>query len=438
MGFRLTTGVPRAAVLLCGLGLVACGSPAPVRCTSMEAPSALVTSASQFRVDVYATSSHCTDAGGPAGTPVLTRSFAQGQPLTFSVAPGRRPVVLTSFDAAQVELGTACAETDFGQGQSVCLDLHLEVPVDLSTSSPDLSPMLSCADDPTICGTGACCDKLCWDPTSDITHCGGCRACDSTQVAMPSCMSGLCRSSCVAGFGNCVQPAAPAADDGCETALTTSVSNCGACGRACSTAGANTASCAAGLCNSTCAVGFSNCTQPVAPAPDDGCETPTSSSTTSCGGCARACASDHVQTLTCASGLCTSSCAAGYFNCSRPAAPAADDGCECAGTACCGSSCQTNHANGLGQNFLDCVAPNTYTDTQASAARTAWGMVSTSDFTDTTNCGDGTPMVCRQTASSCACWGYNAGVVKPGTGHVHLNNASNGCMCPGAGDATWN
>jgi hypothetical protein len=145
-----------------------------------------------------------------------------------------------------------------------------------------------------------------------------------------------------------------------------------------------------------------------------------------------------VQTAVCAGGVCTSSCVNGRFNCNQPAAPTADDGCECAGTACCGTSCQTSHMNGLGQTFLDCAASNTHNDTQAQAARTAWGMVSTSDFNDTSSCADGTPMECRQTAGSCACWGYSAGTTKPGTGHVHLNSTTNGCMCPTAGDATWN
>ncbi len=429
-------------LLWCGLvSLVACrGGGAPLPCVNMDTPSALVTSAVLFRVDVYSPDAHCSDPGGPAGAPVLTRSFAQGEALAFEVAPGRRPVVLVSYadPAATIELGRACTEAELGEGRSVCLDLRLEAALDFATAMPDRGPMMSCEEaGPAVCGALTCCESACRDVSSDVAHCGGCRACGAAQVATPSCMSGLCQSSCISGYGNCIQPAAPAADDGCETDLTSSTASCGSCGRACSSVNTAATACAAGLCTSSCASGFGNCTRPDAPAADDGCETAISSSTTSCGGCGRACASAHVQTASCASGLCTSSCTSGYVNCAKPAAPAVDDGCECAGTACCaGNTCQTQHVNGLGQTFFDCVALGTHDLTQASAARAAWPAASPTDFASTA-CTNGAPMVCRQTASSCACWGYSTGASNPGDGRVHLNN-TNGCICPGVGDPAWN
>jgi hypothetical protein len=366
-----------------------------------------------------------------------------GEPIKFDVAPGRRPVVLVSFAdaAATVELGRACSEAELGAGRAVCLDLHVEAAPDLAGPSPDLAEPLACdVLGPSACGTGMCCDAVCRDVAMDIAHCGGCRACAGANVATPSCGAGLCTSTCSSGFGNCTQPAAPAADDGCETDLTTTVSSCGACGRACAPASTATLACAAGLCTSTCASGFANCSKPAAPSADDGCETQVSISTASCGGCGRACSSTNVQTPACAGGVCTSTCAVGFVNCAKPAAPNADDGCECAGTACCaGNMCQSNHDNGLDGHFFDCVTLGTHDLTQATAAASAWSLAGASPF-NSTACTNGAPMRCVQNAANnmCACWGYTTGATNPGDGHVHLNSASNGCMCPTAGDPTWN
>jgi hypothetical protein len=348
----------------------------------MTAPSELVTKAQAFRVDVYSTSASCADAGGPSGSPVYTRTFAAGTPIELNVPAGRRPVVLTAFADSALEqtLGRACTDADFGAGQKVCLDLTIDA-VDLATKTD--GAVAAC--DPTMpasCGALTCCGGACLDVSGDIQHCGGCRACASTEVATPVCTSGLCEPMCQAGYADCIHPAAPAADDGCETAITTTTS-CGACGHACSTA--------------------------------------------------------NVQTAACTSGLCAPTCKSGFVSCKTPVAPAADDGCECVGTGCCnGTSCQTQHGNGLSDNFFDCVALGTYTSAQAVEARSAWNVTVVEDFVDTTSCGDMTPMECRQTASMCACWGYSTGTATGGTGHVHLNPSTNGCMCPTAGDPQWN
>ncbi len=433
----------RAFFVFCAVaGLTGCRGGPAVPCTSMEAPSELVTNAALFRIDVYSTESNCSDAGGPAGTPVLTRSFAPGQGIAFDVAPGRRPVVLVSFAdaAATMELGRACSEAELGEGRAVCLDLKLERAPDLSTTPPDMAEVISCdVAGPSACGALTCCESVCRDVSSDVGHCGGCRACAAEQVATPSCEGGLCRSTCLAGYGNCVQPAAPAADDGCETDLTTTAASCGACGRACSMTSTAMVACAGGVCSSTCAAGFANCSTPAAPLADDGCETAISASTTSCGGCGRGCASANVQTLACAAGLCTSTCVAGRMNCARPAAPSVDDGCECAGTACCaGNTCQTQHTNGVGNTFFDCVALGTHNLAQATAAGDRWPVTLAVPAFNSTACANAAPMRCYQTATSCACWGYSTGAVNAGDGRVRLNTVSNGCMCPTVGDAAWN
>lgn len=53
---------------------------------------------------------------------------------------------------------------------------------------------------------------------------------------MLSCTGGACNSTCSPGWGNCNEPVAPAADDGCESNLTTCV---------------GTPCCGAGLCQGT-------------------------------------------------------------------------------------------------------------------------------------------------------------------------------------------
>jgi hypothetical protein len=105
-----------------------------------------------------------------------------------------------------------------------------------------------------------------------------------------SCVGGLCAPACSPGYGDCSQPLAPMPDDGCERDLMTDVGHCGACGRACSVANVASRSCSGGLCDSTCDLGYANCTQPAAPAGDNGCELNTQQNDANCGGCGNSCA----------------------------------------------------------------------------------------------------------------------------------------------------
>ncbi len=254
--------------------------------------------------------------------------------------------------------------------------------------------------------TAPAADNGCETPVSfDADNCGACgRKCSGNHVSSRSCSLGKCDSLCQAGYNNCTQPSPPAGDDGCETDVNIDPDNCGVCGRKCSSTQVAARSCSGGTCNSTCNSGHGNCLQPASPTPDDGCETVTTSnskhcgscsnacsglqycnSTTctacpagkgdcdgnsangcetdvgsdplNCGGCGRKCSTANVLSLSCNGGVCDSICKPGHSNCSQPSAPTADDGCEQgANDAHCGSCSNSCTAQGFscGGNVCGC------------------------------------------------------------------------------------
>jgi len=121
---------------------------------------------------------------------------------------------------------------------------------------------------------------------------------------------------CAAGRGNCNSNTA----DGCESTLSTDVTNCGACGTNCNNLEqVATATCVASACNVTaCNAGFANCDM----MSGNGCETNTSSDAANCGACGAVCGASNTLNNTCLSGRCN--CAAGFRDCNA----SRTDGCE--------------------------------------------------------------------------------------------------------------
>ncbi len=220
-----------------------------------------------------------------------------------------------------------------------------------------------------VCTGGACGIMMCTGAFADCNmnvgdgceinkntsaqNCGMCGNACSFPNALATCNGGACAlGACNAGFGNCDGMAA----NGCELPTLTDVNNCGTCGNVCPAGANGTAACVNGTCGLACAAGFGDCDNNVA----NGCETDTSTSVASCGACGRACSGAGVASRSCNNGLCDSTCDLGFGNCTQPAAPAADNGCEVntasggAGTPgkanCggCGNNCATQGGGGDG------------------------------------------------------------------------------------------
>jgi hypothetical protein len=219
------------------------------------------------------------------------------------------------------------------------------------------------------------------------------------------------------------------------------ISNCGACGRACSSTKVAAPACVAGLCAPSCDPGYGDCNRPIAPAADDGCET-SLNDVNHCGGCDKVCQIPNAIS-SCPNGSCLlKSCAPNFFDCNGNA----EDGCECPGTnlgdgnkGCCRGACQVQHANGIGSSFYDCLPLGAYSLQLAKDAAGPYYPNGTTVTTPLITCADGkTLMYCKRgavgsVATECACWTYgcigDAGVC-PAIGYANKISGPTDCTCP--------
>lgn len=178
---------------------------------------------------------------------------------------------------------------------------------------------------------------------------------------------------------------------------------------------------------------------PDAPPVDGGCG-PTNTAT-NCGACGNACNTTTNTVRACGGGTsCLYTCNSGRADCNAATAPNLD-GCECATTTCCGTACQTQHDNGLGNTFYDCVASGTYNVAQATEACVAFtndAAQCNANFFCTAGADGGViaQLVCSDTSpTACACWTYSGVAV----GHV-ANSGLTGplnCQCPQTSHPMW-
>lgn len=243
------------------------------------------------------------------------------------------------------------------------------------------------------------------DLLTSATNCG---ACGMTCGSDKTCVAGVCSSGsdiCYGTFANCDG----LATNGCETNLSSSTNNCGACGKACATG----AACVSGTCtNATgpCTANRSNCDNDTS----NGCEVDLSTDHANCGACGSACASDK----SCIQGQCayaSITCDTGYANCNA----SLTDGCE-VNTATDSLNCGT--CANVCQTGTSCVAGVC----QPPTGLTLCGAVAVNLLTDPANCG-GCGLVCGSSNASASC---SAGICsiqcKPSYGNCDGLSA-NGC-----------
>lgn len=212
----------------------------------------------------------------------------------------------------------------------------------------EVCTMGMCAIDTCMAGS-ADCDKVvgngCEVDITKVANCGMCgNVCPSGPNSTATCMNGMCGLNCAPNFADCNNDPM----DGCEANLQTSTANCGTCGHVCSGVNSVSTACTMGLCAPTCLDGYGNCIKPMAPMADDGCETVTLDDVLNCGACGRTCSGTNTASRQCTGSTCTSTCDLGFANCAQPMVGMNDDGCElntqtngfnCGG---CGNDCSGN------------------------------------------------------------------------------------------------
>ena len=174
-----------------------------------------------------------------------------------------------------------------------------------------------------------------------VAHCGSCgAACPDRPQATAICDSAQCGFACIGTFADCDGTVG----NGCEVNLSGDVSNCGACGQTCGTAN-GTPTCTSGACAITCLAGWGDCDQ----LNQNGCEGHTDADPVNCGACGNVCGSAN-GTPFCTSGSCGLVCHGEFANCDGDHVNGCEidldtdpDNCGACGRSCLGAQC----SNGL-------------------------------------------------------------------------------------------
>ena len=281
-----------------------------------------------------------------------------------------------------------------------------------------------------ISGTGA----------SSVANCGGCGlACSSTHITSPVCGNGLCTKACDSGYTDCnaldVGKIGRVGGDGCEVATGTDANNCGGCGTACSLNNMSTRTCSGGVCNGNCTGGYADCD---GNKQTNGCEVDLNNNVSNCSACGSACSTNNMSPAACGSGSCESgTCTTGYFNCNAGTYPTTSkrvDGCEVNGITdssnCggCGLGCSTQHVTTTAPGSDSVVHGVCSGSTCSSACAAGWG-----------NCAngmqaDGCETDLSTTTANCGSCGNNCGTSLQ---HTAGNSCSGGACVIGSCAGSW-
>ena len=256
--------------------------------------------------------------------------------------------------------------------QAAYLDCDSNVPGCETNGASDLNNCGTCGTTCTAvgatnaaCAAGSCISTMCASPnrtckagpvdgcetdtSTSVSNCGTCgKQCGALPNATPGCAASNCGiGSCNTGYGNCDNAAA----NGCETNTTNNVANCGACGMNCPALANASVSCSASTCGlGACNAGYGNCDNNAA----NGCEISLTNDVANCGMCGKMCGALANATPGCAASTCgIGSCNTGYGNCDGNAA----NGCETnttnnvANCGACGKNCPA-----LANASTSCVA----------------------------------------------------------------------------------
>jgi hypothetical protein len=170
---------------------------------------------------------------------------------------------------------------------------------------------------------------------------------------------------------------------------------------------------------------------------DDGCALGTPMA---CGRCGNVCDTTTSTNAACEAGTCSYTCKSSRVDCDKATAPNTD-GCECAGTGCCDSGCQTVHSDGLDGSYYHCAQLGAYSVDLALAACAAHQLSTGGDPSTCIAyaCGldSGAEVVCNTQLPVCSCWSYIGGGPVP-LGRVRTQTDA-ACYCPfTGGDPQWN
>jgi hypothetical protein len=154
-----------------------------------------------------------------------------------------------------------------------------------------------------------------------------------------------------------------------------------------------------------------------------------------CSACGVAC-DTSTGTPKCNGVTCSYTCDTNRIDCNSITAPDTD-GCECAGTACCGPNCETAHESGIPNpaTYYNCSATGNSTLIEATAV--CLGVGGGDCLAQTVNCPiiaptTPTSAVCGMVSTTCYCWVYS------GMGSGTVSTPSFGCAPLCQSGQSWN